>query len=288
MPEKMRNRPSRRIYDTNSPTAQKLQGHSFNITYQDKTSVSGQVFYEKVTLGSLSVPRQAVEAASSVSRNLIGDGGGDGILGLAFNKLNRVKPTRQLTWFDNIRSKLATPVFAVSLKRRAPGTYDFGYIDKTKYRGGIVWTDVKGVKGYWDFTPSGWAIGEGKQMNFTRPINAIVDTGSSLWYVPKDVADNYWKAVSGAKSTHFYTFPCTSKLPDMHVFIEGRKITVPGINMNYQAGGNGYCLGGIQSDSGLPFSIFGGCFLKNLYVIHDAASSGKLRLGFAAAAGTPK
>jgi len=38
-------------------------------------------------------------------------------MGLAFSKINAVKPQVQLTWFDNVKSKLAAPVFTSALKR---------------------------------------------------------------------------------------------------------------------------------------------------------------------------
>lgn len=275
------NRPQSRVYDVKGVNAKQLPGHSWTIRYGDKSSANGQVFIDKVTIGGVSVEKQAVEAARTVSNSFSRDPANDGLLGLAFSKINTVKPTKQLTWFDNARSKLAAPVFTCAIKRRQPGTYDFGFIDKAKYTGDIVWTNVKGGKGLWDFTSSGYAVGNGPTQ--MANINAIADTGSSLWYLPRSVADAYWAKVPGARFNQMgggWTFPCTAKLPDMSLIISGKKVTVPGINMHYQTMAREVCFGGIQRDVGMPFSIAGDVFLKNQFVVHQ--SDGKTaKIGFA-------
>jgi aspergillopepsin I len=270
------------VYDPKGSSAKQLTGHSWQIHYGDMSGASGQVFIDKVAVGELSVPNQAVEAATTVSRTFTRDNANDGLLGLAFSKLNTVKPTAQKTWFDNIRPKLAAPVFTSALKRRQIGTYDFGFIDKSKYKGDIHWVNVKGTKGFWDFQPTSYQIGDKEET--ATSINAIADTGTSLWYLPSKVANAYWAAVPGASYNTLqagFTFPCASKLPDLSLTITGKRIVVPGINMNYQAISQSTCYGGIQRDTGMPFSIFGDVFLKGMFVAFEAPIGGQARIGFA-------
>jgi aspergillopepsin I len=54
------------------------------MSYVDKSTVHGKVFRDKVTIGSLTVPNQTVEAAAMISSRWTGDTAADGILGLAF------------------------------------------------------------------------------------------------------------------------------------------------------------------------------------------------------------
>jgi aspergillopepsin I len=199
------------------------------------------------------------------------------------SNLNQIRPTKQKTWFENIRSKLKEPVFAVAMKRGAPGTYDFGFVDRKKYVGEMLWVPITGGKGFWDLAPTGIQVGNNPVKNGT--INAIVDTGSSLWYMPKAFCDEYWKNVQGATFGGIqsaWMFPCNSKLPDVSVIIAGKKVTVPGSNMNYQKSGPSTCFGGLQPDKGMPFSIFGDVFMKSLYVVFEQPlNGGPARLGFA-------
>jgi aspergillopepsin I len=168
------NRQPARIYDPAGSGGKQLQGHSWQIKYGDGSGANGQVYIDKVSIGNLVVPNQAVEAAVSVSGTFSRDPNNDGLLGMAFSKLNTIKPKGQLTWFDNIKPKLAKQVFTCSLKRQAVGSYDFGYLDKAKYKGEIIWVNVKGSRGFWDFTISGFSV-SGSETG--GEFNAIADTG---------------------------------------------------------------------------------------------------------------
>jgi aspergillopepsin I len=247
------------------------------------SGASGRVYLDKVTIGDLAVPNQAVEAATSVSRTFTRDNMNDGLIGLAFSKLNTIKPTSQKTWFDNIRPQLAAPVFTCTLKRRAVGTYDFGYIDKGKYRGEIMWAPIGGAKGFWDFTTTAFQVGSGPVQQYN--VSAIADTGTSLWYMPRTVVDAYWESVTGAAYNQLqggWVFPCSGQLPDISLTVApGSKVTVPGANMNYQQISITTCFGGLQRNDRMPFSIFGDTFLKGLFVVFEAPNEGVARIGFA-------
>jgi aspergillopepsin I len=259
-----------------------MKGHTWLIAYGDLSGAYGEVYVDRVSIENLTVPKQAVGVATSVSRTFVQDGEVDGLLGLGFTLLNSITPNPQKTWFDNIRANLSAPLFATALRRRRAGAYDFGYIDSAKYVGNITWTDVDGEDGFWDFGVSGFAVG-GKIVS-KMTLRAIADTGTSLWYLPKPIADAYWARVPTARYSALqagWIFRCTSKLPDMSVTVSGRVITVPGINMNYQTLMLGMCYGGIQRETGLETSVFGDVFLKGLYVIHEQSLDGNPRLGFA-------
>lgn len=220
------------------------------MSYGDGSTAGGPVYTDSVTIGTLTVPTQSIEVAKTISQKFRSETYMDGLLGLGASNRNNIRPQKQLTWFDNIRPQLAVPVFTTSLKRRTAGTFDFGFIDASKYTGEIVYTPILNgpkSKGYWDFQPTGFAIGAGATQPAKFP--AIVDTGSSQWYIPASIAAAYYKEVKGAKqqSGYGWTFPCENNLPDISILVEGGgKVVVKGVNMNYKTIRAGSCWGGIQ------------------------------------------
>jgi len=77
-----------------------------------------------------------------------------------------------------------------------------------------------------------------------------------------------------------YTFPCSATLPNLTLGIGAYKAVVPGEYINYDKVSNSDCFGGVQSDSGIGFSILGDIFLKSQFVVFDGSRIP--RLGFAA------
>lgn len=155
-----------------------MNGYSWRISYGDGSSASGDVYKDTVTVGSVTAQSQAVEAASQISQQFTQDPNNDGLLGLAFSSINTgmvatkdkkkgflltrtpVKPQAQTTFFDTVKEDLDSPLFAVTLKHGAPGSYDFGFVDQSKYTGSLTYADVDNSQGFWMFTASGYAIGD--------------------------------------------------------------------------------------------------------------------------------
>ena len=239
-----------------------------------------------------------------------------------------------------MKSDLDSPLFAVSLKHHAAGSYDFGYIDKSKFTGSLKYTDVDSSEGFWMFTAEGYGVGDGKTNS--EPIRGIVgkyqhlyrlsnhiyshcpDTGTTLTLLPENVVSEYYRQVPQAQQSPTaggYVFPCSAELPDFITIIgdggsssssggggdggfgsgiglglgggfgglsrrrsnqdsNTYKAVTPGkhIKMSPVDDSSSMCFGGIQSTSGMEFSIFGDVFLKNQYVVFDAEGP---RLGFA-------
>lgn len=208
----------------------------------------------------------------------------DGFLGLAFSSVNQVQPTPQTTFFDTVKSSLSSPLFAVSLKYHAPGTYDFGFIDSSKYTGSIAWAKVDSSRGYWGFQTTGYKIGPKTGSVTKASINGIVDTGTTLIYLDESIVKSYYSKISGAVlnvSAGGYIFPCSATPPDFSIIVSGGTQTVPGKYINYAPTAvSGMCFGGIQSNANVGLTIFGDIFLKSTYVVFMNSGSSPL-LGFA-------
>lgn len=142
-----------------SRNARKLSGYTWSISYGDGSTASGNVYKDTVTVGGVTASSQAVEAAQTVSQQFVQNAGNDGLLGLAFSSINTVQPQAQTTFFDTVQSQLDSPLFAVTLKHNAPGTYDFGFIDNSKYTGQLAYTPVDNSQGFWSFTADSYSAG---------------------------------------------------------------------------------------------------------------------------------
>ncbi|KAL4901637.1 aspartic protease pep1 [Aspergillus multicolor] len=256
-----------------SDNATRMSGYSWEISYGDGSSAGGEVYRDTVTVGGVTARGQAVEAASHISEQFIEDQNNDGLLGLAFSSINTVEPRAQSTFFDSVKSQLESPLFAVTLKHQAPGSFDFGYIDDHKYTGDITYTDVDSSQGFWMFSAT---AGE-------TDFDAIADTGTTLIMIEQSIAEDYYSRVPFAYNNPFYggwTFPCSTELPSFTITIDGYDAVVPGQHIKYApvTDGSSTCFGGIQDNQGLPFSILGDVFLKSQYVVFDSEGP---QIGFA-------
>lgn len=147
-----------------------------------------------------------------------------------------VSPTPQKTFFDNVKSSLASPLFTADLKKGKPGSYDFGYIDASKHTGAISYVNVKSSRGFWEFTGSGYQVGTGSFVSLS--IDGIADTGTTLLLLPAAVVKAYYAKVSGASYNSAqggYVIPCSATLPNLVLGIGSYRATIPGSYINYAA-----------------------------------------------------
>ncbi|RDL35453.1 uncharacterized protein BP5553_07384 [Venustampulla echinocandica] len=263
----------------NSTTSSLLLGHTWSISYGDGSYCRGNVFHERVSIGGVPADAQAVEVATSVSYSFTSDAASSGLVGLGFNTINQVTPTRQKTWFDNVQSSLAAPLYSVDLKKGAVGSYTFGTIDASAYTGDIAYAPVNNSRGFWEFTASGFEIGND---GFTEtPLSSMADTGTTLLLLEDSIVKQYYAKIpdsyySGSQGA--YVFPCNSTMPDFTFGIGNYRGSIPGSYLNYANLNAMVCYGGIQGKGGLPFSIWGDIVLKAQFVVFDV---GNTRIGFA-------
>ena len=199
----------------------------------------------------------------------------DGLLGLA--------PVAGTFYFNAVAQGLSPALFTVNLKRGAVGTLSFGAIDRTAYTGTLTFVNVNTANGFWQFSASGYAVGSAAFV--TLAIDSVVDTGTTLLYLPQAAVTAYYAQVSGAANSATYggyVFPCSAALPSLTVGIGAYKAVVPGSYLNYAPVGDGSttCFGGIQSNTGIGFSILGDVFLKSQFVVFQGTKAPTL--GFAA------
>ncbi|KOS19787.1 Aspartic protease pep1 [Escovopsis weberi] len=260
------------IYNTSkSSTAEQLAGASWSITYGDGSGSSGDVYLDTITVGGLSFDKQAIEVAQRVSSSFLAESL-DGLLGLAYGSLNKVRPTPQKTLFENLAPRLPQPVFVADLNHQEPGSYTFGQIPPQVTDVHYAPVDAAGG-GFWQFTAQ---TADGSA-NFT----AISDTGTTLLVLDEALVAAYYAAVPSARldaQQGGWVFDCAETLPDYVFRIGGAPITVWGALINFATVDAETCFGGIQSLAGAPFAVMGDIVLKSAYGVYDMGNN---RVGFA-------
>ncbi|KAF2459071.1 aspergillopepsin A precursor [Lineolata rhizophorae] len=264
-----------------SSTFRALDGEEFDISYGDGSGASGVVGTDVVDIGGATVTEQAVELATAVSQSFVEDANADGLVGLAFSAINTVEPTQQKTFFDNVMADLDQPLFTADLTEDDTGSYEFGVIDESKFRGDLSLIPVNASNGFWQFDSPAFSVGDQVVQN-PDASPAIADTGTSLLLVDYMVAETYYSAVEGAQLSQQlggFVYPCDTELPDFGVAIGPDYMAmVPGNQVTFAEAEAGVCFGGVQSNGGAGLQIFGDTMFKTQFVVFNG---GDMTLGFA-------
>ncbi|KAL2199999.1 aspartic peptidase domain-containing protein [Corynascus similis CBS 632.67] len=277
-----------------SSTARRLNNHTWSIQYGDGSHSSGNVYLDTVSVGGVNVFNQAIESATYVSASFVTDAASSGILGLGFDSINTVSPTKQKTFISNALDSLEMGLFSANLKKAEAGNYNFGFIDETEFTGPLSFVDVDSSEGFWQFEATGFSIqpanpsGNSTGGSFVPVAHtAIADTGTTLLLLPAGITQSYYADVEGARDASDiggWILPCNASLPDLTLHIGTYKAVVPGELMIYAPVDTDdidtatICYGGIQSASGMPFAIYGDIFFKAQFTVFDIDN---MQLGFA-------
>ncbi|KAF7428327.1 hypothetical protein PC9H_007548 [Pleurotus ostreatus] len=263
----------------------KNENKKFQINY-GSGDASGTLASDTVSVGSVTVSKQAFGAVNRLSKewNMYPN---DGLIGLAFSS---IASSQQPTFFENLimQKAVAAPLFSVHLGRRNPSGSEvcFGCVDQSKTTGSITWIPVTS-RTYWTVAMSGFAVGE--KTTEVEDVVAAIDTGTTLIYLPNEVAMDLYDQIPGSQSLEdrygpaFYSYPCDSNV-DVGVVFSGKVfyINSADFNLGRVEENSTECVGGIlRMTGGFPnnLAIIGDEFLKSWYSVYDY--SGTARVGFA-------
>ncbi|KAH7143074.1 aspartic peptidase domain-containing protein [Fusarium sp. MPI-SDFR-AT-0072] len=253
----------------------------------DGTHADGIVYLDTVRLGDFELKNTAIQSAQIVTPRFERETELTGILGLAKSLPSNIDPPTPCL-LDKLRPLLDDPVFTVDMRRNATGRFDFGYIDESRAKDNISWMATREDSPHWDVTFDTTAWTGLRQVWMGHTFEATIDTGTTLLFLPGDLASMYWYDVPGMRVDprlgDSFTFPCkfSNDLPDLMFKVPGTEhiLNIPGPYLSYSTTDNDsdYCWGGLQSAESLGVTIIGDIALKALYVAFDLENN---KVGFA-------
>ncbi|KAF8975337.1 hypothetical protein BGZ46_009200 [Entomortierella lignicola] len=272
-------------FDSSKSSTFNKDGRTWKISYGDKSSASGILGSDIVSVGGISV-RQTIGLATSESTQF-SKSPEDGLFGLGFNTIESVSGVK--TFLDNAIAAgvVAQPVISVFLPsyRRnggVGGQYLFGGIDSTKYSGDLTYIDVS-QPGYWqvpmdDITYNGSSLGQSSQ--------GIVDTGTTLVIIGTAAAQAVHKNIPGAvfnpatsTDAAYWAVPCSlqSSTDNVGFTLGGATFNIPVADIAYEdlGDGSGNCYSGVQGGQD-DLWILGDVFIKNNYCVFDQGATPRI------------
>ncbi|KAF4621164.1 hypothetical protein D9613_000610 [Agrocybe pediades] len=251
---------------------------------QGTGEVSAMLSTDVVSIQDLSIKHQSFGAVFSESADF-DSFPNSGILGMAFSS---IAASGQPTFMENliIQKRLAAPIFSVYLTRgkETGSELCLGCIDHEKVTGDVYWIPVVS-KSYWSISLDGVSVNSTAAPSSN--VVAAIDTGTTLIYLPQDIASRFYDMIPGSKSApeygpEFYTYPCDTMFTASMSF-GGENFAINGqdFNMGPVQSDSPDCVGGILSlgkDFPSNLAIIGDEFLKSWYTTFDYANGA--RIGF--------
>jgi len=270
----------------------KSTGKSVEVSY-GSGDFSGTEYTDTVSLGGLTVTSQSIGVASSSS----GFEGTDGIIGFGPTDLTEDTVSGASTvptFLDNLykQGTISTEVIGVYFADEsgsdtddANGVLTLGGTDSSLYTGSITYTPVVGD--YWGIKVSEVAYGG---TNLGSISQAIVDTGTTLIYLPTSIYDKFLSDSGGKLDNDSGLVKYTTKPTGNLVFtIGGTAFTLTPNDYlvpedqytNFGVSGSDYYSYVNDGGDETPSAILGMFFLTNFYSVFDTTNS---RVGLAVAA----
>jgi Eukaryotic aspartyl protease len=233
------------------------------------------VYADTFSLGPVSVTNMSIGSATSLQGVSAGTFK-SGILGLAFEAGNSVKPTAQPTFMEMLldQQTLDVPVFVCNFKTGGGGFIEFGRVDDSLYTGSLSTIQAKNSSS--DKYPGSWSSEGVKYVSNGRELGTfdiVFDTGGPGTSGPINVVRDYYAQVIGSHDTNGdgsdWSIPCDAHVPDLtFVFDNGVQGSIPG-NKMVQKNGDGTCKGWLVKENSATRGLVGDAFFDSNVVVFD-------------------
>ncbi|KAI9261638.1 aspartic proteinase IV [Phascolomyces articulosus] len=240
----------------------------WRLVYGDGSSASGHIGFDNVNLGGFKIRQQTLQLATQRSQ-IFDECATDGVLGLGFDSLATVPNV--ITPMNNLiqQHRIKEPIFSVFYGKASEGGGGellFGDYNPNHIAGNLTTVPIDNSQGFWGVTIE--TLGSGNH-TFGTNMYGIVDTGTTLLIFPDDVAyslANKYNATDNGDGT--FKITCDkSQLEPLVFTMAGTEFVVPPDSLIYVEQDQS-CTAGFAY-AGMPFSILGGAFIKNHYIIFN-------------------
>ncbi|KAM3560281.1 hypothetical protein MY1884_003029 [Beauveria asiatica] len=275
----------------NSSSTYEYINSRFNISYVDGSSAQGDYATDSFRFGDIGIDDFQFGIGYKSSSQ-------QGILGIGYPE-NEVQVARSGERpYENLPTRLladkhiGTNAYSIWLDdiNSTTGSLLFGGVDRSQYRGNLVTLPVQKVgSSYREFfiTMTGLDAGS-KSIANDMALAVLLDTGSSLTYLPNDLATSVYQAVNATwfEPSQLAIIPCDKALRDdtitfhfskpASISVQLRELVLPVVSANGRSpkleDGRRACLFGIFP-SGKGARVLGDTFLRSAYVVYDIANN---------------
>ncbi|KAI0315206.1 acid protease [Amylostereum chailletii] len=292
-----------------SPTFEAFLDHNFNISYADGEFLTGDVGFDTVTVGGLTVTHQEIGVVDNAA--WFGDGVTTGLMGLCYPGLTSVysgdDPDDDSSsnsdeynpfFFSAIaEGAVSEPIMSVALNRgsvdaEAGSTIDpnlgflaFGGIAPVNVTSTAVTVPIQGQsvgsspnKAFFFYTVDIDAYVFPGSSALSTNGTSILDTGTTLLYVPTPIANAYHAQfdppATFSDEEGAYIVSCNATVPPFSVIIGGTTFNLTSADVILPVGtdddGNLFCISGI--DDGGP-AVDGNIFVLGDTFLHNVVAT---------------
>ncbi|KAI8943649.1 hypothetical protein NX059_001634 [Plenodomus lindquistii] len=271
-------------YRANESTTYEYVNGAFNISYVDGSGASGDYAKDTFHFGGLDVEDLQFGIGYTSSSP-------EGILGIGYT-LNEVAVGRAgLDPYPNLPQKLVddnsinTNAYSLWLNDldASRGSILFGGVDSDKYSGELATLPIIPEQGeYAEFIIALTGMGQNGQNGSifaNENVPVLLDSGSSLMYLPNDVARSLYRTFDAQYDSQqgaaFVSCDLANQQGSLDFVFSGVTISVPLNELVVVAAisrGQEVCMLGI-GPAGKSISVLGDTFLRSAYVVYDLTNN---------------
>lgn len=283
-------------YDTSSSSSYKFVNSDFNISYVDGTGAVGDYVADTLTIGSISLTdfQFGVGFQSSSAEGVLGigyvsnevqvnraDGASYPNLPQALQQTGLISMNAYSLWLNDLDA--------------STGNILFGGVNKDKYTGELATVPIiKEYNAYYEFiiALTGVKISDGSSSmsldsSASLPTAALLDSGSSLVYLPNDITEDIYNSVGATYDSEsgvaYVDCSLANNASTLDFDFSGQTIQVPynelvldvgssdGGQLTFQ-NGQAACVFGIAPAQGSE-PVLGDTFLRSAYIVYDLDSN---------------